>query len=1115
MGRLLDSLGFQLPQQQVVTSTDAQLYGGESQSIVQQGVQRTKRQQQYADFASQGFQMALRAAKPALAREKREKEQKGFVAGQEAFLGVSGTTYEERRKNLQNAFRDLRKSGEIDLIDDPYFIEGLNRAEGMANIQFFDNYAQEVYDTLKSDPAFYKDPNKFETQIRRAFDSFYVGLPQNAYVQEGFLSKVTPVIENLKSKYRAEANQQHRTEFIANTQAAVGAEAFTYAQVKQLLETSSDEDIRDRFIEFASDFGAGVADGSISLEERKRYLPAEYVEDAEGYFRSIVSDPERMRVVMNNYAYDEMVEGIQGIVDNLYSFDGKGRGGLGVNPTDVLVDTLGKNIRDPYVASQVAHSIKLGTGSFADTEKGKQYLNVIREDAKKQADKEYQAKILPQETLLTSQISNFDIYMKETGQTQQGAMDDLSKQIDELYPPYAYPEQNQRLHLKLFNDVYQAKRRITSQEQQKKDSVLYMLVGDSEGTIEGAFDFPNMALEPDALEIRMEQVGEAQERYRSFTTQVINSQLSNAYIQYTKNPDSEAAQNEFWNSVGLASKANERFGMRTRVHPLFYNKAVLDDPQTLGLLYDAYERGVLNAFVAEDSDIHKIVVESFVPNWNTRPEDVTARSVARSSDALDRKKQEEVFEDALDVNFDRIPITATDPNSKSGVEYITQGQIISTLGIENKTNLDADQMIAPELNRMVADAYLQEYSRKYAETRNVPESIEAAENFVKETFVIDDIGNVDQGIFDANDDIYILTDKRRTTNLSDKIRKMREDEAIDVDELWSQWRSGVERLSNISENQDDMIKDIGRRRLQQQKEDIPIYVKEKLRQEKVFFATDPAAANSYQTTLPRQVLYAHGDFFTEDEGAWLTAVSDRIQEMGLGISPSYSEFMMIAKIMEQEDAKTPPSQRKDDRDPMNQKQWFNWLTSRPIDMYRVFNPREETIRTDQILRQMDAEFDEDPTKLVPESTRNIMEAMKGFEIDLTEFDLESDLVIVPALEDGSYYIMNEDGEYLEYKDKNYGRFVFTEDDILFRKDATKKYTFREAGPILQNSEKTPEELKLKLQKPVSDRLFKGLMHEYVSDLPAGTPRAYFINQYGKDVGDILYKYYADYQKVYR
>jgi len=533
--------------------------------------------------------------------------------------------------------------------------------------------------------------------------------------------------------------------------------------------------------------------------------------------------------------------------------------------------------------------------------------------------------------------------------TQEAGMRKLGDQIDELYPPHIYPEQNQALQLRLFNDVYQAKRRTTSQEQQKKDSVLYALVGDADGTVEGAFNFPNIALEPDALEIRMEQVGEAQERYRSFTTQVINSQLSNNYINYVKNPEDEETSNNFWNSVGLAAKANERFGMRTRVHPLFYNKAVLDDPQQLGLLYDAYERGVLGAFVPDNSDIYKVVVESFVPNWQSRPEDVTARSVSRSNENIERLKQEELFEKALDVNFDRIPILPV--SSDKEVDYITQGEFLTRMGIENKSDIKGDRLKNPELNRIVVDAYLQEYSRSYAETRNQAEAMTAAEQFVKDTFVIDDIGNVDQGFFDANDDIFVLTDRRRKDNISEKIRAMRETDGVDVDSMWTSWRTNLQSLGDIDANRQALLDDISDRRFDNQMRDVPIYVEEELRRLKVYFGTDPIAANNYQIRIPRVIEYAHEDHFTEDEGSWLVEVKDRMEEMNLGISPGYQEYMMISRIFADADAKTPPSQRKDDRAPMNQKQWFNWLTNQGDPMFDTFNPNQQEVRVQALKDQ--------------------------------------------------------------------------------------------------------------------------------------------------------------------
>ena len=232
MGRLLDRLSFNLPQQQEVITSDPSKAPGQEyvQSYLAQGAAQSKRVAQFRNLVGAAAGLGFDVLKPLVKEEREEKERAGRVYGLKNLQGIADLSgsYEQRSLQLRERFRTLRNNDEINIIDDPYFQKGLDTAYGITSIKQYDQAAGALYEKLSSAPDFYNNPDKFETEWRRLFDSFYVSLPENTVLQEAFLSKAGPIQDKYLQAYKAASNEWYRKEFVQQKQESLLAAEFVF-----------------------------------------------------------------------------------------------------------------------------------------------------------------------------------------------------------------------------------------------------------------------------------------------------------------------------------------------------------------------------------------------------------------------------------------------------------------------------------------------------------------------------------------------------------------------------------------------------------------------------------------------------------------------------------------------------------------------------------------------------------------------------------------------------------------------------------------------------------------------------------------------------------------------
>ena len=381
---MIDSLGFNLPQQEVVTSNPGNVFQGESQLEIQKGQNDARTLLNLSNFASQVLGTAAKVAKPIIQQERLDKEQAGRITGLGIADNVEGDTYEERSANLKQAYKKLREDGEIGLIDDPYFTRGLNRSTGSAQIREYNAGVENLYTKLKTNPNFYNDPALWETEAKKIHDIAYVSLPENTDVQEGFLSNSQVVNEKYNQKYIGEANKFKRDQYLQVQQDNVGAALFSYKTYSDVISEGSDTDARGYWSNFGQQLLEDREDGTLSEDVYNKFIPKEYRDKPEEYLGKLVEDPDAMRSTLQAFAFDELVHDVQGVADSFHEFQGEGLGGLGVNPTDATISVVMNQIESPTQAINILSKLKAGTGKLIDTEKGKSAVAQLYDKAKRE-----------------------------------------------------------------------------------------------------------------------------------------------------------------------------------------------------------------------------------------------------------------------------------------------------------------------------------------------------------------------------------------------------------------------------------------------------------------------------------------------------------------------------------------------------------------------------------------------------------------------------------------------------------------------------------------------------------------------------------------------------------
>ena len=628
MGRMLDSLGFQIPQMEVISSDPRNVFEGESQLELQKGQTQVRRQQDLQNFVSKVFSAGAQVAKPIIAQERKEKEQQGYIKGMETLGALSGSTYEERSEAIKTAFKLQRQAGEIGLIDDPYFVRGLHKAQGQTMTGLFELGVAEVYEKAKADPDFYNDPSIFQAEIKRVFDSIYVGLPQNSDVQEGFLSNISPYVEKINSKFVTEANEYKRQQYIGAQEARIGSALRGFNTYRDLVTEGNDAETRDRFIDFGKTLLLDFENGDVSQEELSKYIPAKFKENGqytkdgvEAYLRDTLNDPNKMRTALITGANQDLVEEVQSVYDELYNFAGEGKGGLGVDPTDAAITMINSQFTSPTTAIDVLSQIRSGTGLLMDTDKGGAALNQLYEKAKdeQRIAKSRELSQRNQETaeklrgvalplvLVDADISRFQDILQLNQQSGKGPQTpealaeilteriSFLKDIDEL----EYFERLGRLRQQTL--AAQSPTQTVIKRKEAADAIAKVVdnINKGENSVNSA--------------ISVMQTRESLPSVTDDAMQRLANTTFGLYLDTTRNEQATDAERELietrlWGLASVFTEIDQMGGPSYAIDPRFSSESVvMSSPGLIQVLAQAQERNVLEAFVGKSSYLSKAI----------------------------------------------------------------------------------------------------------------------------------------------------------------------------------------------------------------------------------------------------------------------------------------------------------------------------------------------------------------------------------------------------------------------------------------------------------------------------------------------------------------------------
>ena len=782
---MLDSLGFQLPQMDVISSDPRNVFEGEAELELQRGRTDVKRIQDLQNFVGQAFGAAAKVAGPQIAQERQEKERKGYVAGLELAAGVSGTSYEERQKSLQDAFKRQRTEGEIGLIDDPYFVRGLHKAEGVSQVTMFENAATSLYEQLKGNPDFYSNPAIYEQELKRLFDSVYVSLPQNSDVQEGFLSKINPFVARINQKYVAEANEANRIRYINNQTSRVGAAIHTYEIYKDTVEADSDSDVRDKWIQFSKELIRDQEMGELSDEELQKFLPEEARitgddrKDLQKYLRDAVADPNRIRGLLIAGEKSSLVEEVQSVFDDLHNFAGEGRGGLGVDPTDAIIEIVSKQFDSPTTAMQVVSQLRSGTGLLMNTDKGKSALNIL-----------YPKALDEVRTERSRNLQERNRAYAEQSRLRQ----ERSRAAAELLKEEALPIALVDADINSFNQIlYENQNLETGPQTPEELSALLMerlefmkdidpegyarrvgklreAVNKSRSPYSGYSDIAKrnqvaegMASILDSMEKGADPTQTARNIMSTHnvlgtaTDQAFNNFINDTFSFYQEAfTDPEVgtatraeAERDFWNTATVINELDQMGGPSySMAEFLNSERTTLSSPLYMNMLREAQERGLLNAFVSDTTRLGKTA--TLMGDSRLSPEEYAEAFKAQFEDLVEQERlalEERTYRRELGFAPDSIPFYG--PNGKR--ELIGQRDLVSKIDRNINQVTDLDSLPAGSLQHLVK-SYSEIYNGLIADGYSKEDAgREARLKFSKKYSVID----VKAGDYDGATDTYM------------------------------------------------------------------------------------------------------------------------------------------------------------------------------------------------------------------------------------------------------------------------------------------------------------------------------------------------------------------------
>ena len=632
---------------------------------------------------------------------KAQVEEGKKISEQGYLEGLKAENEENKR-----GWKELRDKGEVTLHDDPWFQEGYRKGKGeLAQIQYREGLLN-WYEREKNNPKLYQDPEAFETALKLRFDLAFSQLPQDSIVQSNFMKNIVPVQEKIKAQYKTDLNTYEKNEYLVDQEGRHGAEFVTY---------------RD-----ALDMVSGMTD-----EEAMTFL-AGYEFELEGD-EEIEFTPLFARNTLKEFAYNDLIENLDQLGEELFQFQGEREGGLGVNPTEArlkyIMDAADDN---PLLAMRIIRDLKSGTGMLSETSRGKAALGELATKTKAYARAEESRErternrieaesleelVFPQEDL-EADINTFEDVMRETGKSADQLREDLMRRSEALFGD-DFDVQRARVE----GAIKEAHRRATrpDKETTTQAEINRAAIADRMTLMDVALGRRPMSNEGIAIQARGERdfVELNRSEYRRQTTD--RSQAINE--QYLNNPQSERAATAFWNQAQMIDELNNQYDLGVRMDTMYSSPALNMNPVSLGVLREARRRNILGAFVDPNGEIGSIIQDlGAAPGLS---DEAYANAIREEMVSRKREEVSEAQSRILGGDPNSIPFRGADdePFQQLGVQ-----EVLEELGVDAVISDESKREFArryyDKLEEFVNDGYSER-----AAAQKVVEFFEERDNF--------------------------------------------------------------------------------------------------------------------------------------------------------------------------------------------------------------------------------------------------------------------------------------------------------------------------------------------------------------------------------------------------
>ena len=1152
MGRLIDSLSFNLPQQQVITSDPSKAPGAEfTQTYLAKGQQQSKRIEQFRGLVGSVAETGMKYLGTQIKKEQEEKTRAGTVYGLKAAqeLNLSGD-YNQVSQQIRDNFTVLRRNGEISLIDDPFFQAGLDKAQGITAIRQYDQAAAALYEKLTSAPDIYQNPDKFETEWRRLFDSFYITLPESTIYQEGFLSKVGPIQDKYLQAYKAASNEFQRKKFVQKQQESILASEFVYQETLRGFDTLSDTDILEQYTNFANTLVEGFATGEITPEEVKDYIGVDVTHEQDLIYqlqKTLDSnDPgQAMRSKLKAFAKVDLIKEVNEVYDEFYSFAGEGRGAIGVDPSELVITTLTKSFQDPGLAMEVLNSLTSGTGMLRDTEKGRAGLAILRENHERYATQQRQKELSQYRTNvqafgrraaielaeLEAKISTFGDILAIQAQKGEAISPTELYQIllTEAETLYTNPETGELYDEEGFANVVGnlkvALNRATSisNSEQRKLQVEGVF-NEVMGITDSASDIEEKTVGSVALDLVQMNNSEP-----TLTSDLLQSRTGTLHNLYLTNPNDEKADAAFWNHVRVLKNFNamNAGSSDVRVSPSYSSKDLLiENPGLIRnmIMADA-NYDALDVFVSPSTEIYDAIQAIGQPFLELGGDPAQLgvaleRQLGKFEEDRQKKaeKQAELareaeIKDRLGFSLDSIPLPGETGVVRGGVRDLLKN--LDGIGSVNQNQYPT------EVLGFFADAYGQEYKKLTSPGAEGGYSSKEAANIALKRF----------------------TKRFKVERVSDDIRMIVDSEQkmgdVAVPQYWESLEPDEDARQNSISGFVDDLRFMTNNKSSQTAiawlSDFQRRTKKKL-EEAAMSGFDQEYDRTYVGTRPNlersEINSFYNDLRTSEmdpalvkvvgdtvDGYFSTGFSQTMELEGLSTFAPMSEGMLnglAQRVLTSVEANSDYVGYKPTTITEARELLFNMDKNDRLGL-QVFNPRYKEARKKERRDALRAELDGEGVlkslltrQFGPEVARIYTQQdayianTAIFDLDDTNFDWDTEEYMLLPTGDGRFYIKDKEGDTLRYKATG-ALYTFTAEDLGDRMIDGGLFNYAEVWKDVRDS--------IDPTIPISEMTtrddFMDVVGPYFAEWPRDLGLPYFNNKFG----DRAYPMYKIYREV--